>query len=177
VSSALLRRLQFSVVLGITDGILTALTLAAGRLLNAGDPLTLSLALRISAVSLLTGLFMFFTAEYARLRGELVQAAKQLSLSARGQLATTQLGKAVLRESALAAGISALSSFLGSLLPLGLGAVSTRAELSFALTLLALAALGMILGHTLYASPLLWATGLLLMGGILALAGMYLKVV
>jgi len=177
VSPAFLRRLWFPAVLGITDGILTALTLAAGHMLNSGDLLSFSLALRISSVSLLTSLFMFFTAEYARLRGELVHAAKQLNLSARGHLATTQLGKSILRESLLAAGISALSSFLGSLLPLGLGAVSTRAELSFALTLLALAVLGVALGHALYASPLLWAIGLLLMGGFLALAGMYLKVV
>jgi len=177
VSPAFLRRLQFSAVLGIIDGILTALTLAAGRMLNSGDPLSFSLALRISFVSLSTGLFMFFTAEYARLRGELVHTAKQLNLSVRGHLATTQLGKSVLRESLLAAGISALSSFLGALLPLGLGAVSTRVELSFALSLLALAVLGAALGYALYASPLLWAIGLLLMGGILALAGMYLKVV
>ncbi|HEU4742618.1 MAG TPA: hypothetical protein VFS50_13575 [Meiothermus sp.] len=88
MSPALFRRLQFSVVLGMTDGILTALTLATGRMLNSEEPLSLSLALRISSVSLLTSLFMFFAAEYARLRGELVQAAKQLNLSARGQLTT-----------------------------------------------------------------------------------------
>jgi hypothetical protein len=86
-------------VIGPVDGILTALTLAAARILTPDQPIDISLALRIALAASLSGGFVFFVAEYARLRGELVHAARHLNLASTGRLATSHLGQEVLRES------------------------------------------------------------------------------
>jgi hypothetical protein len=55
-------------VLGFSDGILTALTLAAGRLTRPEEGVSLSFALRIAAGALVSGAFVFFVAHYAESR-------------------------------------------------------------------------------------------------------------
>jgi hypothetical protein len=72
---------MFALVIGLTDGILTALTLASGKVFSSTEPITIGLALRISAASSLSGVFVFFAAEYMRQRGALVHAERQLSLA------------------------------------------------------------------------------------------------
>jgi hypothetical protein len=59
--------------------ILALHTLAAGRIVSSNESLMIDLALRISAASSLSGVFVLFTAEYIRQRRELVRAEHQLS--------------------------------------------------------------------------------------------------
>ena len=64
--------------------------------MTPGQPIDLSLAVRIALAVSLSGGFLIFVAEYARLRGELIHAERHLNLSRAGRLATTKLGKDVL---------------------------------------------------------------------------------
>lgn len=88
----------FSFVIGPIDGILTALTFAAGRIVAAAQPIDLLLAIRIALAASLSGGFVFFVAEYARLRSELVHAGRHLTLPSARQLATSHLGSEIIRE-------------------------------------------------------------------------------
>ena len=166
----------FALVIGLTDGILTALTLASGRVFNSSEPITISLALRISAASSLSGVFVFFTAEYMRQRGQLVHAERQLSLTS--HLAATQLGRAVLRDTLWGAAISSVCNFLGALFPLIAGALLPQLSwLAIAAGLLALGALGVAAARATYGNPILWAAALVFAGGLLTLAGLKLRIV
>jgi predicted membrane protein (TIGR00267 family) len=166
----------FALVIGLTDGILTALTLASGKVFSSTEPITISLALRISAASSLSGVFVFFAAEYMRQRAELVHAERQLSLTS--HLAATQLGRAALRDTLWGAAISSTCNFLGALLPLMAGALSPRFSwLAIAAGLLALAVLGVAAARSTYGNPVLWASALVLAGGLLTFAGLKLRIV
>lgn len=60
---------RLDIVAGLIDGILNALTLAAGRLIHTGgEGATQSLALRVSVAAGATTIFVFFVAHYAQLR-------------------------------------------------------------------------------------------------------------
>jgi hypothetical protein len=89
---------RLDLVAGLCDGVLTALTLASGKLLNTNEPIDYSLALRVAAAAALTGGFILFAAHYAELRGELVEAERQLNLRSHGRFASTRLGRVVLYE-------------------------------------------------------------------------------
>ncbi len=52
-----------------------------------------NLAIRVATAALVSGGFVFFVAKYAELRGQLIQAEKELNLTSHGKLATTTLGK------------------------------------------------------------------------------------
>jgi hypothetical protein len=148
---------RFALVVGLTDGILTALTLASGRLFASTERLTLGLALRIALASSVSGVFIFFTAEYSRLRGQLVHAGRQLNLAAHGHLATTQLGKAIQRDAISAALLSSTCNFLGAILPLLLGvAFPVLRWLPVAAAVAILGILGAVLAHTVYGNALRW---------------------
>lgn len=71
-------------VLGITDGILNALTLAAGAILRSVDGVSGSLALRVGCAALVTAAFTMFIADYADRRAHLVRASRQLNLTEPG---------------------------------------------------------------------------------------------
>ena len=112
------RRQGFAAVLGLTDGILNSLTLAAGRLIEPDNSLSLSLSLRVGVASALAGGVVFFTAEVAQRNHELVHAERQLNLASHGRLATTWLGRFVLIESFGAMLAVIVSNFAGALSPL-----------------------------------------------------------
>jgi predicted membrane protein (TIGR00267 family) len=161
----------FSPVTGFADGILTALTFAAGRLLAPSGAGSLSLALRVAAAAAVSGAFVAFAAHYARLRGELVRAERQLNLTTHGRLAATKLGGAVRREAMRSALISSVCAFLGALLPMLVGAaLPSPGWLAVASAIVALGALGAGVGRATYGSPLWWA--LALVGAGLALTGL-----
>ena len=82
----------FGLVIGLVDGILTALVLAAGKVLAGGQPIHIPDVMRIAVVASVSAAFTFFVAQYSRFRHELVEAEKHLALSSRGRLAKTQLG-------------------------------------------------------------------------------------
>ncbi len=160
------------------DGILTALTLAAGRVVSSSATIDVSLALRISAGASLSGAFIFFTAEYARLRGDLAHAERQLMLSPRGRMAATKLGVAVIRETVTGTVISSTCSFLGALLPLVSGSLLPgRSWFAIVTAIFALALLGVGLARVVYGSPLRWAVVLMIAGGLLSLLGIKLHIV
>jgi predicted membrane protein (TIGR00267 family) len=172
------RENSFALVIGLTDGILTALTLTAGRMLDAANPITLELALRISIAAAISGVVVYFTAEYVRLRGELVQAERQLNLARHGHLATTHLGHVVFRDAVRGAISSSTCTLVGALLPLLAGVLLTNMPwASVAVSLVALGVLGTLAARATYANPLTWSLALVTAGCLLTVAGLQLRVV
>lgn len=167
----------FPLVVGSTDGIMTALALASGRLMSGG-PLGISMAVKVAAASALSGVFVFFTAEYFRFRGELVRAERELSLSAHGIMASTQLGRAVRQEAFVDACMSCCSNFAGALFPLLLGVVLPGPRwLPMAAAVLILGFLGGILARSVHASSVFWSLTLILLGALVAYVGTILRIV
>jgi hypothetical protein len=168
---------MFAIVIGMTDGILTALTLAAGKLLSGARPDS-AMALRVSGASALSGAFVFFTAEYARQRAGLVHAERQLNLASHGRLATTRLGEAVRRDTLRSAGIAVACNFAGALLPLICGAhLPGPPWLAIPVAVIALGALGGAVAQSVYGHRILWVLALMAAGLVLSLAGVMLHVV
>ncbi|WP_213069428.1 hypothetical protein [Methylomicrobium album] len=91
---------RLDLVAGWRDGILTALTLASGRLLDADTPIDAGLALRVATAAAVSGGFILFVAHYAELRSELIHAERQLNLRSHGCLAATRLGRMALYNAA-----------------------------------------------------------------------------
>jgi predicted membrane protein (TIGR00267 family) len=170
---------RLDVVAGLIDGILNALTLAAGRLANAsGEGATLSLALRVSVAAGATTIFVFFIAHYAQLRLELIRHERELNFTEHGKLAATRLGRRVFRESLLSAMLASSFSLIGALFPLILCAIApSPAWLGLAITIIVLSGLGALLARSIYGSPLVWGIGHFAMGIVLALVGVRLNLV
>lgn len=166
---------RLDVVAGLCDGILTALTLAAGKLLGPQAGISLSLSLRVAVAAAVSSAFVFFVAHYAVLRSDLYEAERQLNLTERGRMATTRLGNMVLEEAGCQALVSSLCSFSGALLPLLVGV--WLPALGILVALAALALLGAFLGNTVHGRPLSWAVSLVVGGVVLAWVGFYLKIV
>jgi VIT1/CCC1 family predicted Fe2+/Mn2+ transporter len=164
-------------VLGLIDGILNALTLAAGALLDASRGVTVGLSFRIGAAAFATAGFAFFVAKYAELRGGLVRAGRQLSLRDDQPLQATDLGSLVRSQALAATAVACFASFLGALLPLLAGALLPGpAWLAVALALLVLAGLGFGLASVLEGSRARWVIGLLAGGVVLTAIGAVLKI-
>jgi VIT1/CCC1 family predicted Fe2+/Mn2+ transporter len=167
----------FPLVIGPVDGILTALTLAAGRFTAQARPLELSLAVRIALAASLSGGFVFFVAEYARLRGQLVHAEQHLNLAAAGRLARSHLGSDVLRESLRGALVAAATGFGGAMLPLALGVFFPAVSwLAMAMAIAVLGLLGIAVARAVHGSPAYWAIALMAAGVLLSAAGIVLHV-
>lgn len=170
-------KLRFPIVLGLTDGILTALTLASGSLYGSKGDITFAFAFRIAIASSISGVFVFFTAEYARLRAELARASKQLSLASHGQLATTELGKATRHDAVVAALLSSGCNFLGAIFPLVIGAAFPDIHwLPIASAVVALGILGAALSRTVYGNVIRWSAALMTSGALLAFLGIEIHV-
>ena len=168
---------RLDLVAGLCDGILTALILAAGKLLNGGECVSLGLALRVAAAATLTGGFAFFVARYADLRSELVRAERQLNLMSHGRFASTQLGHSVLRDAWQGALIISICSFFGAMLPLTISAMLPRPTwLGVAVAISTLALLGIFLAKAVYGSPARWALVLAIAGALLSLIGVKLEI-
>lgn len=166
----------FALVIGLTDGILTALTLASGHLVSGTRP-TLGLSFRIALGSAICGIFVFYTAEYARLRGELIRSEKQLNFSTRGHFVATRLGRQVRREATASAVCSSLANFAGALFPLAVGSFMPGPPLLAALpSLLALATLGAALAHIVHGRSAVWVFVLVAGGIALSVIGVWLHI-
>ena len=165
-------------VLGITDGILNALTLAAGAILRgSGDGLSVTLAGRVGAASCVTAAFTMFVADYAERRSRLVRASKELNMTEPGRLAATSLGRAVARESALAAGLAAVASLVGAAGPLLMGTLPhVPPWVALVVTILLLGVLGWLIGIMLSARRLRWAIVMLLGGIAVTFIGAWLNI-
>jgi VIT1/CCC1 family predicted Fe2+/Mn2+ transporter len=167
----------FAFVIGLTDGILTALTLATGKVIASHQAIEGTLALRIATAGSASGAFIFFIAQYSLLRVGLVHAERHLNLTQRGRFAVTHLGRTVLQEALGGAMISGIFSFFGALFPLLLAAILPLVPwVAIIAALGALSLLGMGLGHVVYGNPSRWALGLLMAGIILAGVGLGLHI-
>jgi predicted membrane protein (TIGR00267 family) len=172
------RKQLLPLVLGLSDGVLTALTLAAGRLLDVRSHIGIGMALRIAVTALATGAFVFFVARYAELRSELVQAEKQLNLLSHGRFAASKLGRDILHEAIVAAVVSSASSFLGALTPLTIAVLCPGSRWAAVLVaLIGLALLGVGLAKAVSGNMLHWATTLVVGGIALCVLGVQLRIV
>jgi predicted membrane protein (TIGR00267 family) len=171
-------RHRLDVVAGLVDGILNALTLAAGKLVERGAGSSLSLVLKVGIATTCTTMFVFFVAHYAEQRTELVHAERELNLLSHGRLATTRLGQQVLKESLAAACIASLCGLAGSAIPLLLGLMLPGPPvIGLALSVGLLGILGALLARSFFGSPLAWSLALMAGGIILTFVGMKLNVV
>jgi len=165
-------------VLGLADGILTALTLAAGQLTEPNHQMLMNRALRIAAGALVSGAFVFYVAHYAQLRGELVHAERQLNLMSHGRLASTRLGRSVLVEAFWSSIISSSASFLGALVPLLTGVLLPTFRWGAVVTSVGcLGILGIALAKAVHGSYWRWCAGLAAGGAIFSAIGMGLRIV
>lgn len=163
--------------MGVTDGILTALTLAAGLLTSKAAGVTVSLAMRVAGAAFFSGAFVYFVSKYAQFRQELAHAEQELSLMAHGKLAMTRLGKTILREAAAATFISSVAAFLGALCPLLVATLFPHDHwASVVASLIALGLLGVILARVLYGNMLRWSLALIIGGILMTGIGMRLEI-
>jgi len=165
-------------VLGLTDGLLNALTLAAAAILGgAAGGLSVSLALRVGIAALVTAGFTMFVADYAERRSRLVRSSRQLNLTEPGRLAATSLGRAVAVESAWATLVAALASFAGAAAPLLVGALlPVAAPLTIAGTIALLGFLGWAIGDVLSGRRWRWTLAMVLGGVAVTALGVALDI-
>jgi predicted membrane protein (TIGR00267 family) len=169
---------RLDIVAGFVDGILNALTLAAAKLLEPSGGASPLLAMKIGIATACTTMFVFFVAHYADLRTELVRAERELNLLSHGQLATTRLGRQVLRESCSAALVASFCGFVGATVPLLLILlVPGPPILGLAITIVLLGILGVGLAQSFFGSPLAWALTLMGGGVLLTIIGVKLNIV
>jgi predicted membrane protein (TIGR00267 family) len=170
-------RLLFNVALGLIDGLLTALVLTAGALLHGTANVAMGQALRVGVAAGLSGLFTVFVSDYARLRGELSHAARELNLTSVRPLLASRLSSKVRTQAAIAAFTTTACSFLGAMIPLASAAAWPVPWAAFLAASMALVIIGLVLGRIVGGRSLVWA-GLLLVGGAaIGLAGVWLNVV
>lgn len=171
-------RYLLPLALGLSDGILTALLLTAGRIVGAVQPLTFLLVVRVAVAAIATAGFVLFVARFAELRQGLARAERHLNLLERGQLATTRLGRDVLRDSFKEALVAGTCSFLGAAFPLVVGLIFPHATwVAVAVAIGALSVLGAVLAIPVRGHPLRWAVGMALSGVALTALGMWLDLV
>lgn len=165
------------IVLGVADGILNALTLASASLIGADGGIGFGLALRVSAAAFATAAFVFFVAQYAEYRGELVTAARHLSLHSSRRLVRTQLGRTIARDALLGTAATGCSSFPGALLPLlAAVAVPSHPWIAVPIAIALLAALGVAVAVAIDGQPLRWALVLAAGGVVMTGVGYELKI-
>ncbi|GAA4185414.1 hypothetical protein GCM10022252_15760 [Streptosporangium oxazolinicum] len=170
-------RLLLSFVLGLTDGILNALVLATATILRGGHA-SIEVGLKVATVALVTAIFAVYVAQYSELRTQLARAGRQLNLTSRGRLATTHLGRAVIREALVATAVAGTASFSGSLLPLLAGALLPGPSwLPLAISLVVLGLLGAGIGSVVGGSPPRWSGALMIGGALVAALGYQLRIV
>ncbi len=163
---------------GLVDGILNALILAAGRLLGAGDGANFNLAVRVAIATGLTTVFVFFIAHYAEQRAELVRAERELNLTARGRLATSQLGRRALRAAAGGALLAAACGVIGAMMSLLLCVYLPGPRwVGLIAILMLLGMLGALLAESFHGSILFWACLMVIGGVALTFVGLKINIV
>ncbi len=164
-------------MLGVADGILNALTLASASLLSRDSTITFGLALRVSAAAFVTAAFVFFVAQYADYRGQLVTAARHLSLHSSRRLTRTRLGVALVREAFGGTVLTGCASFPGALVPLLTAALVPSASwVAIPVAIAMLAALGAVVARAIDGAPLLWALVLAVGGAAMTGVGYELQI-
>jgi predicted membrane protein (TIGR00267 family) len=169
---------DFPILLGFIDGILTALTLCTGKLLEGGGTVDFSLAIRVATAAFITGSFVFFVAKYAELRGQLIRAEKELNIISAGKLASSALGKKTLYLSIIDAIISGISGFIGAFIPLFIAIGDPYPPwITFLFSITTLGIFGYFLGRTVGRSPIIWSISLVFGGILVIFLGIQLHIV
>ncbi len=133
--------------------------------------------MRVGCVAFATSLFTMFVAQYAELRGRLQRSTEQLSLSPKGHLAATQLGRRVTRMAATAAAVTSVSSFVGAAIPLlTAGSFPKYSWIGFVVALILLGILGSALATSVRGARSRWIVGLMVLGMLIALIGTQLHI-
>ncbi|MDT7935313.1 MAG: hypothetical protein RQ833_12050 [Sphingomonadaceae bacterium] len=169
-------RNRLDIVAGLVDGILNALTLAAGKLLKGGGA-DLSLVVRVATATALTTVFVFFMAHYAEERAELARAEKQLNLTSHGKLAASRLGRRALLEALGGALLASASGLGGAVLSLTLCIWFPEPRwLGLLGDILLLGVLGTVLAKSFHGSALFWALAIMAGGAVLTFVGVKIDV-
>jgi predicted membrane protein (TIGR00267 family) len=159
-------RTRLDVTAGLVDGILTALTLASGKMLTGSEHTDIAFALRVGAATSLTTLFVFFVAHYAEMRADIHRAERELNLMAHGKLATSALGRRAVQESFGGAFVAAVCGLLGAMVPLLLcHFLPSPRWLGLAITVALLGLLGAVLAKSFHGMMAAWSISLMA-GGI-----------
>lgn len=146
--------------------------------MNVNTLISLSLIIRISIGVFASGVFMYFVAHYAELRSELVQAERQLNLTAHGKLATTHLGRRVMFEAMWTCAIASISALIGAFVPLLVAFILPQYRwVAILVALVMLGLLGIGLAKAVYGSTLRWSILLITSGFVLWYLGTKLKIV
>lgn len=169
----------FSILLGLIDGILTVLTLAAGKILDKPySALSLAFAMRLAFVTSISGACVYFISEYSKQRIRLIHAEKELNLTKHGKFVTTNLGKQIYIETMGSVIITGICSFLGAFIPM-FGAIffPETAWISMIIALLILALLGWSVARMVYGNVFVWVISLFISGLIVSFIGYKLHVI
>lgn len=175
----LIKEQLFALLLGLIDGILTVLALVTGHVLKDGaPPITLPLSLKVAFATAVSGACIYFFSEYSRQRHRLIHAEQQLNLATHGKLATTRLGKQLLRETLWGVLVSSVFNFTGAILPLGTAMLFPQHQwIAILIALLMLLLLGMGIACLVYGSIIAWSFSLAIAGAVVAYIGYKLNVV
>ncbi len=167
----------FPTSIGLSDGIITALILAAGGILNGGG-IDLFISIKISFGSAFAGTFSYFIAQYAGLNEELHRTAKQLNLKSTNYLLKGKLGNEIFLESLSGSIIAAICGFFGALIPL-LSSLVIRNNIIIPLVFsyVSLGILGLFISKTTSGRSSFWIAVMITIGIIVTIAGFYLKLI
>jgi hypothetical protein len=165
-------------VLGVSDGILNALILAAGAILHGPHGrLSITLAARVGVAACVTAGFTMFVAYYAEARAHLVRSSRQLNLTEPARLAASSLGRSIFNESIFATVVAATASLVGAAFPLLLGTLlPVPPWTTLVLTVGLLGAVGWLIGATLSANRTRWLTVMVIGGAIVTAVGAVLDI-
>ncbi len=137
----------------------------------------MGLALRVGAVAFVTIVFTVFVAEYAQYRSELARAEHQLNFTTSGRLATSHLGRAIVRDAMFGALLASVASFIGAVFPLAIGAAMPRTSwVALVVALAALGGLGIVLASSVGGRRFLWAVSLIIAGAAVLVIGVKLDI-
>ncbi|MGN6445702.1 MAG: hypothetical protein ACTHLI_09665, partial [Amnibacterium sp.] len=110
-------------------------------------------------------------------REYLVRAAREHTLPEPGRLAATLLGRRAASESAVAMGVAGVSSLIGAVAPLAVGAAfPTVPILVLGIAVLGLGALGWALAVLIAGGRVRWAVGMLVGGTAITAIGAALHI-
>lgn len=168
----------FALLLGFIDGILTVLALATGHVLKGQGTITLNLAFKVAVATSLSGACIYFFSEYSRQRHRLIHAESELNLVKHGRLATTSLGKQILKETVVGMLVSSVCNFLGAMIPLFSAILFPgRQWMAIVIAFAMLMTLGIGISKLVYGKMIVWCTSLFSAGVLVTLVGYELNVV
>lgn len=166
------------VALGLSDGILNALILAAAAIFRGTNGLSVSLALRVAAVASLPALFTVFISDYAYLRADLSRAEHELNITKAGRLASSNLGRRLTWQAASAAIEAAIASFVGALVPLLTALLLPHDPwLVIIATMIIVGLLGAVLARVVGGKEVTWFIVSLVAGAVIVVLGVKLNIV